>query len=154
MTTKKGNTAAKEGRREMEKLQLPAAFVVRSIICQSRNCRHRTTTTPQLRCRTRRRMRSANLWSIVLPIDLCNFFNWGERVRDNSPFLFQPVFSIKEVCGLVRESIDVILMDAHYNKDRVTSWTNKVTEQTLVALTKLQLPYKYIGKSANLQWQC
>ena len=52
---------------------------------------------------------------------------------------------------MVRESIDVILMDAHYSKDRVTSWTNKVTEQTLVALTKLQMPYKYIGKS-NM-WQ-
>ena len=58
------------------------------------------------------------------------------------------------MCGLVRETIDVILMDAHYNKDRVTSWTNKVTEQTLVALTKLQLPYKYIGKSANLMGEC
>ena len=47
---------------------------------------------------------------------------------------------------MVKESIEIILMDAHYNKDRVTSWTNKVTEQALVALTKLQLPYKYIGK--------
>ena len=85
-------------------------------------------------------MRSANLWSIVLPIiNLCNL----------SQFLlhFQPVFSPKVVNSLVRESIDVILMDEHYSKDRVNSWTNKVTEQTLVALTKLQLPYKYIGKS-------
>ena len=64
---------------------------------------------------------------------------------------FQPVFSRKDVSALVRESIDVILMDAHYSKDRVTSWTNKVTEQTLVALTKLQMPYKYIGMSSMSQ---
>ena len=68
-------------------------------------------------------------------------------MRDGFPSHFQPVFSPKEVSSLVRESIEFNLMDAHYNKDRVTSWTNKVTEQTLVALTKLQSPYKYIGKS-------
>ena len=56
----------------MEKLQLPAAFV-RSIICQSRICRHRTTTRPQLRCRTRRRMRSANLQCKAAKERLLNF---------------------------------------------------------------------------------
>ena len=58
----------------------------------------------------------------------------------------QVVFSPREVSSLIKESIEVIIGDSHYDKNRVTSWTNRVTEQTLVALTKLQMPFKFIGE--------
>jgi hypothetical protein len=40
--------------------------------------------------------------------------------------------------------------DSIYVKERAHNWTNKITEESLRSLTKLQKPFKYIGEKNDL----
>jgi hypothetical protein len=43
------------------------------------------------------------------------------------------------------------ISDASYSNEKVTYWTNKITEQSLVSLTKLQKTLKFIGEKQVLK---
>ena len=60
--------------------------------------------------------------------------------------LFQTNFEADHVRSIVRDSIKTVVGNAPYTDTKITFWTNAIIEACLVALTKLQKPFKYIGK--------
>ncbi len=49
--------------------------------------------------------------------------------------------------NIIKESIESTIGGNSYTHAKVNNWTNSVVESCLAALTKLQKPFKYIGKS-------
>ena len=54
---------------------------------------------------------------------------------------------VDEVSNIIKESIDNTIGGNGYAHPKVSQWTNAVVESCLASLTKLQKPFKYIGKS-------
>ena len=52
-----------------------------------------------------------------------------------------------EVSNIIKESIENTIGGNGYAHPKVSQWTNAVVESCLASLTKLQKPFKYIGKS-------
>ena len=48
---------------------------------------------------------------------------------------------------MVKEAIELILTSQEYNQSKVTYLTNSLAESCLASLTKMQKPFKYIGKN-------
>ncbi len=51
-----------------------------------------------------------------------------------------------EVSNIIKESIESTIGGNSYVHNKVNQWTNSVVESCLASLTKLQKPFKYIGK--------
>ena len=51
-----------------------------------------------------------------------------------------------EVSNIIKESIENTIGGNGYAHAKVSQWTNAVVESCLASLTKLQKPFKYIGK--------
>ena len=54
-----------------------------------------------------------------------------------------------EVSNIIKESIESTIGGNSYVHAKVNHWTNSVVESCLASLTKLQKPFKYIGKKVN-----
>ena len=54
-----------------------------------------------------------------------------------------------EVSNIIKESIENTIGGNGYAHAKVSQWTNAVVESCLASLTKLQKPFKYIGKLSN-----
>lgn len=52
-----------------------------------------------------------------------------------------------EISKIIKEAIESTIGGNAYQHDKVNNWTSAVVETCLGVLTKLQKPYKYIGKS-------
>ena len=87
------------------------------------------------------------------------YFRHCEKTRENKfvfmslyiqPFtfddFFQTNFEPDHVRSIVRDSIKTVVGNAPYTDSKITFWTNAIIEACLVQLTKLQKPFKYIGK--------
>lgn len=59
---------------------------------------------------------------------------------------FQTQFVVDEVSNIIKESIENTIGGNGYAHAKVSQWTNAVVESCLASLTKLQKPFKYIGK--------
>ena len=59
----------------------------------------------------------------------------------------QTQFVVDEVSNIIKESIESTIGGNGYAHSKVGQWTNSVVESCLASLTKLQKPFKYIGKS-------
>jgi hypothetical protein len=53
---------------------------------------------------------------------------------------------VDEVSNIIKESIESTIGGNSYVHNKVNQWTNSVVESCLASLTKLQKPFKYIGK--------
>ena len=53
---------------------------------------------------------------------------------------------------MVKEAIELILTSQEYNQSKVTYLTNSLAESCLASLTKMQKPFKYIGKNFLLKF--
>lgn len=51
-----------------------------------------------------------------------------------------------EVSKIIKEAIENTIGGNAYQHDKVNHWTKTVVDNCLGVLTKLQKPYKYIGK--------
>ena len=51
--------------------------------------------------------------------------------------------------NIIKESIENTIGGNGYAHAKVSQWTNAVVESCLASLTKLQKPFKYIGKLSN-----
>ena len=58
----------------------------------------------------------------------------------------QTQFVVDEVSNIIKESIESTIGGNGYAHSKVGQWTNSVVESCLASLTKLQKPFKYIGK--------
>ena len=58
----------------------------------------------------------------------------------------QTQFVVDEVSNIIKESIENTIGGNGYAHAKVSQWTNAVVESCLASLTKLQKPFKYIGK--------
>lgn len=76
---------------------------------------------------------------MCLPIDSC---------PHNSVF-FQNQFIVDDVSKIIKEAIENSIGGTAYQHNKVNQWTSAVVESCLSQLTKLQKPYKYIGKKAG-----
>lgn len=56
-------------------------------------------------------------------------------------------FVVDDVSKIIKEAIENTIGGNAYLHDKVNNWTGAVVESCLSVLTKLQKPYKYIGKS-------
>lgn len=59
---------------------------------------------------------------------------------------FQNQFVVDDVSKIIKEAIENTIGGNAYQHDKVNNWTSAVVENCLSVLTKLQKPYKYIGK--------
>lgn len=59
---------------------------------------------------------------------------------------FQNHFVVDDVSKIIKEAIESTIGGNAYLHDKVNNWTGAVVESCLSVLTKLQKPYKYIGK--------
>ena len=57
-----------------------------------------------------------------------------------------PKFDKEVVSSLIKTTIEEHIGNREYLEDMTTNWTNAILEKCVVALTKLQKPFKYIGK--------
>ncbi|KAJ6632992.1 Dynein light chain Tctex-type [Pseudolycoriella hygida] len=55
-------------------------------------------------------------------------------------------FVVDDVSKIIKEAIESTIGGNAYLHDKVNNWTGAVVESCLSVLTKLQKPYKYIGK--------
>ena len=69
-------------------------------------------------------------------------------MKDNFP-PFQTQFVVDEVSNIIKESIENTIGGNSYVHVKVNTWTNSVVESCLASLTKLQKPFKYIGKDLS-----
>ena len=53
---------------------------------------------------------------------------------------------VDEVSNIIKESIENTIGGNSYVHNKVNQWTNSVVESCLASLTKLQKPFKYIGR--------
>lgn len=53
---------------------------------------------------------------------------------------------VDDVSKIIKETIEVSIGGNTYQHNKVHQWTSNVVEGCLGNLTKLQKPYKYIGK--------
>lgn len=60
--------------------------------------------------------------------------------------LYQHQFVVDDVSKIIKEAIETTIGGNAYQHDKVNNWTGSVVETCLSVLTKLQKPYKYIGK--------
>ena len=67
-------------------------------------------------------------------------------MSDLSFLLPQKKFEKDEVRDIVKASIKNVIGNAKYTDSLITTWTNELMEAVIIALTKLQRPFKYIGK--------
>lgn len=56
---------------------------------------------------------------------------------------------VDEVSNIIKESIENTIGGNGYAHAKVSQWTNAVVESCLASLTKLQKPFKYIGKMSK-----
>ena len=61
--------------------------------------------------------------------------------------MLQTQFVVDEVSNIIKESIESTIGGNSYVHAKVNHWTNSVVESCLASLTKLQKPFKYIGKT-------
>ena len=61
-------------------------------------------------------------------------------------YFLQTQFVVDEVSNIIKESIENTIGGNGYAHAKVSQWTNAVVESCLASLTKLQKPFKYIGK--------
>ena len=59
---------------------------------------------------------------------------------------FQYQFEKDEIKTVIREVVQLQMGSHDYNQARVTHYTNHLVESCLARLTKMQKPFKYIGK--------
>ena len=57
-----------------------------------------------------------------------------------------PKFDKEVVSSLIKTIIEEHIGNREYLEEMTTNWTNAILEKCVVALTKLQKPFKYIGK--------
>jgi len=60
--------------------------------------------------------------------------------------LIKNQFVVDDVSKIIKEAIETTIGGNAYQHDKVNNWTGAVVETCLGVLTKLQKPYKYIGK--------
>lgn len=60
--------------------------------------------------------------------------------------VFQNQFIVDDVSKIIKEAIENSIGGTAYQHNKVNQWTSAVVESCLGQLTKLQKPYKYIGK--------
>lgn len=60
--------------------------------------------------------------------------------------VFQNQFIVDDVSKIIKEAIETSIGGTAYQHNKVNQWTSTVVETCLGQLTKLQKPYKYIGK--------
>lgn len=60
--------------------------------------------------------------------------------------MFQNQFIVDDVSKIIKEAIENSIGGTAYQHNKVNQWTSAVVESCLGQLTKLQKPYKYIGK--------
>lgn len=65
---------------------------------------------------------------------------------------FQNQFVVDDVSKIIKEAIENTIGGNAYQHDKVNQWTSAVVENCLSVLTKLQKPYKYIGKYKQYEW--
>lgn len=63
-----------------------------------------------------------------------------------SSYFLQNQFVVDDVSNIIKQSIESTIGGNGYQHDKVNNWTGAVVENCLQVLTKLQKPYKYIGK--------
>lgn len=51
-----------------------------------------------------------------------------------------------EVSNIIKDAIEESIGGNTYQQSKVNQWTSSVVDTCLAALTKLQKPFKYIGK--------
>lgn len=61
-------------------------------------------------------------------------------------FSFQTQFVVDEVSTIIKEAVESTIGGNAYQQNKVSQWTSLVVESCLGSLTKLQKPFKYIGK--------
>lgn len=67
--------------------------------------------------------------------------------------LFCPIqnqFVVDDVSKIIKEAIENTIGGNAYQHDKVNHWTKTVVDNCLGVLTKLQKPYKYIGKMGQV----
>lgn len=62
----------------------------------------------------------------------------------------QNQFVVDEISKIIKEAIESTIGGNAYQHDKVNNWTSAVVETCLGVLTKLQKPYKYIGKFCKI----
>lgn len=60
--------------------------------------------------------------------------------------MFQPKFIVDEVSSIIKDVIEKSIGGNFYQQVKVNQWTSDVVDACLTSLTKLQKPFKYIGK--------
>lgn len=60
--------------------------------------------------------------------------------------MFQNQFIVDDVSKIIKEAIETSIGGTAYQHNKVNQWTSAVVESCLGQLTKLQKPYKYIGR--------
>lgn len=63
--------------------------------------------------------------------------------------VFQNQFIVDDVSKIIKEAIENSIGGTAYQHNKVNQWTSAVVESCLGQLTKLQKPYKYIGRYAS-----
>jgi len=58
----------------------------------------------------------------------------------------QSQFVVDEVSTIIKEAVEKTIGGNAYQHNKVSQWTSSVVETLLGTLTKLQKPFKYIGK--------
>eukprot|EP00898_Chlorokybus_atmophyticus_P003043 jgi/Chlat1/373/Chrsp10S01491 len=64
----------------------------------------------------------------------------------------ESAFVAEDVNNIIKESIDLILLNAVYSHKKVGQWTSSVVEACLKRLTALNKPFKYVG-SRTVRWE-
>lgn len=66
---------------------------------------------------------------------------------DDSTFE-EGTFVVDEVSAIIKEAMETIIGGNVYQHSKVPQWTNTTVEHILGQLTKMNKPFKYIGKEA------
>ena len=65
---------------------------------------------------------------------------------------FQTKFDKEVVREIIKYAIKENIGSSQYTEKMITTWSNALLESCLVALTKLQKPFKYIGKNFTVKY--
>lgn len=77
------------------------------------------------------------------------FIKHSQKKKIN--LILQNQFVVDDVSKIIKEAIESTIGGNAYQHDKVNNWTSAVVETCLGVLTKLQKPYKYIGKTKRFE---